>query len=143
MIDDIATDLVINRPPERVWEVMTREGLVEEWLGCMRYKSEVGHIFYMQPDPAKRAADDVAGATHCEMLALDAPRVMRFSWFYPDMPRTEVEIRLTAEGESTRVNLVHRGWDQFDGEMIQQIRDGLAGGWSSYVLPALKRVAES
>lgn len=143
MIDDIATDLVIDRPPERVWEVMTRAGLVEEWLGCMRYKSEVGHVFYMQPDPAKRAADDVAGATHCEMLELDAPRVMRFSWFYPDMPRTEVEIRLTPEGESTRVNLVHRGWDQFDGEMIQQIRDGLAGGWSSYVLPALKRVAEA
>jgi uncharacterized protein YndB with AHSA1/START domain len=143
MIDDIATDLVIDRPPERVWEVMNREGLVEQWLGCLRYKSEVGHIFYMQPDARKRAADDVAGATHCEMLELDAPRVMRFSWFYPDMPWTEVEIRLTPEGESTRVNLVHRGWDLFDGAMIQQIRDGLAGGWSSYVLPGLKRVAEA
>jgi uncharacterized protein YndB with AHSA1/START domain len=143
MIEEIATELVIDRPPERLWEVMTREGLVEQWLGCLRYKAEIGHVFYMQPDAAKRAADDVAGATHCEMLELEAPRVMRFSWFYPDMPRTEVEICLTPEGGSTRVSLVHRGWDQFDGEMIQQIRDGLAGGWSSYVLPGLKRVAEA
>lgn len=143
MIEDIATELVIDRPPERVWEVMTREGLVEQWLGCLRYKAEIGHVFYMQPDAAKRAADDVAGATHCEMLELEAPCVMRFSWFYPDMPRTEVEIRLTPEGGSTRVSLVHRGWDQFDGEINQQIRDGLAGGWSSYVLPGLKRVAEA
>ena len=143
MIEDITTDLVIDRAPERVWEVMTREGLVEEWLGCLRYKAEIGHVFYMQPDAAKRAAGDVAGATHCEMLELDAPRTMRFSWFYPDMPKTEVEIRLEPEGSATRVSLVHSGWDQFDGEMIQQIRDGLAGGWTSYVLPGLKRVAEA
>ena len=143
MIDDIATDLLIEGPASRVWQVMTSEGLVEEWLGCMGFEARLGHVFYMQPDAAKRASGDVSGATHCELLELDAPRAMRFSWYYPDMPRTEVEIRLAKEGEGTRVSLVHRGWDQFDGEMMAQIRDGLAGGWSSYVLPGLKRVAEA
>ena len=142
MIEDISTDLLIDRPLGRVWQVMTSEGLVEQWLGCMSFKSQVGHIFYMQPDAAKRAAGDASGATHCELLELDEPRTMRFSWFYPDMPKTEVEIRLSEEGGSTRVSLVHRGWDQFDGPMIRQIRDQLAGGWSSHVLPGLKRVAE-
>jgi uncharacterized protein YndB with AHSA1/START domain len=142
MINDILTELRIERPASRVWDVMTGEGLVEQWLGCMGFKPNVGHIFYMQPDAAKRATGDASGATHCELLELDEPRTMRFSWFYPDMPKTEVEISLEEEGGSTRVSLVHRGWDQFDGDMIRQIRDQLAGGWSSHVLPSLKRVAE-
>lgn len=143
MIEDISTEILVERPPERVWQVMTSEGLVDQWLGCMGFTPAIGHTFYMQPDPAKREAGDVSGATHCELLELDEPRAMRFSWFYPDMPKTEVEIRLSDDGGSTRVSLVHRGWHQFDGAMIRQIRDQLAGGWSSHVLPGLKRVAEA
>ena len=93
-------------------------------------------------DPAKRAAGDISGATHCELLALEPPRHMVFSWYYPDMPKTEVLITLEPSDGGTRVALVHTGWDQFDGEQIKAIRDMLAGGWGSFVLPQLKRLAE-
>jgi uncharacterized protein YndB with AHSA1/START domain len=142
MIEDIWQGIDIAASPERVWEVLTREGLVEQWLGCMGYKAEIGTIFYMQQDAAKRASGDTSGATHCELLALDPPRHMVFSWYYPDMPKTEVLITLEAAGAGTRVALVHTGWDQYDGDQIKTIRDALAGGWGSYVLPQLKRVAE-
>ena len=142
MIEDIWQSIEIAAPPARVWEVLTAEGLVEQWLGCMGYRSEIGTIFYMQQDPARRAAGDTKGATHCEVLALEPPRRMLFSWYYPDMPKTEVQITLEAAGSGTRVALVHTGWDQYDGDQIKAIRDALAGGWGSYVLPQLKRVAE-
>ena len=142
MIEDIWQSIDIAASPERVWQVLTEEGMVEQWLGCMGYRSEIGTIFYMQQDAAKRAGGDTSGATHCELLALDPPRHMVFSWYYPDMPKTEVLITLEAAGTGTRVALVHTGWDQYDGDQIKAIRDALAGGWGSYVLPQLKRVAE-
>ena len=142
MIEDIWHSIDIAAAPARVWQVLTSEGLVEQWLGCMGYKAEIGTIFYMQQDAAKRASGDTSGATHCELLSLDPPRSMTFSWYYPDMPKTEVLISLEAAGDGTRVALVHTGWDQYDGEQIRAIRDALAGGWGSFVLPQLKRVAE-
>ena len=143
MIKDIEQTILIDAPVERVWRAMTAEGMVEQWLGCIGYRAELGHVFHMQPDPARRAAGDVTGATHCELLRLDAPHELAFSWYYPETPRTEVSIRLSPAGGRTRVELVHSGWDQFDAAQIGAIRDALEGGWSSFVLPQLKRVAEA
>lgn len=142
MIEDITHSLEIRAPADRVWKVMTRPGLVEQWLGCLGFKAELGHVFHMQPDPDRRAAGDLSGATHCEILRLDRPRELVFSWYFPDLPKTEVSLRLTELAEGTRVDFVHRGWDQFDENQIRAIRDALAGGWTSFVLPQLKRVAE-
>ena len=57
--------------------------------------------------------------------------------------KTEVEIVLAANGDgSTTARLVHRGWDRFEPDQVRPIRDMLDGGWRSFVLPGLKRVAE-
>lgn len=141
-MDDIIQEITIEAPIGRVWQVMTVEGMVDQWLGCIGYKPEIGHVFYMQPDAEKRAQGDMAGATHCELLSLDAPNEMRFSWYYPEMPKTEVALRLSERGGSTRVELVHSGWDKFEPTQIASIREALEGGWKSFVLPQLKQVAE-
>ena len=143
-LPDICHSIDIDAPRERVWAAMTTQGLVEQWLGCIGFRPEIGTTFYMQPDPAKRASGDIEGATHCELEDLEEPDLMRFSWFMPGTPKTHVTIDLQdgAEGR-TLVRLTHKGWDQFEPEQIRGIRDMLAGGWRSYVLPGLKRVAES
>jgi uncharacterized protein YndB with AHSA1/START domain len=147
MTDGLApiTDSVeIARPVQAVWRVLTDEANVPNWLGCMRYKRELGHVFYMQQDRAKAAADDITGATHCEILALDAPTLFKFSWFFPNFPPTFVSFRLEAAGDNaTRVLFEHEGWDKFPAEQIKPIRDMLDGGWKSFVLPNLKRAAEA
>jgi uncharacterized protein YndB with AHSA1/START domain len=142
MIDDIVHSLEIRAPIERVWMVMTEPALVGQWLGCLNFAPQVGHVFHMQSDPVRRAAGDIEGATHCEILRLDRPRELLFSWYLPDTPRTNVSIRLTAIDGGTRIDFRHDGWDQFDEAQIRTIRDALAGGWTSFVLPQLKRVAE-
>jgi uncharacterized protein YndB with AHSA1/START domain len=142
MIADISHSIDIEAPLERVWTALTDESLVAQWLGCMGFKSEIGHVFYMQQDRSKAAAGDTSGATHCELLKLDAPNEMLFSWYFPDFPKTHVSIRLTSTETGTRADLLHSGWDQFDAQQIRSIRDGLEGGWKSFVLPQLKRVAE-
>ncbi|MBS0295713.1 MAG: SRPBCC domain-containing protein [Proteobacteria bacterium] len=142
-LDNIVCQVEITASPERVWQVMTGPGLVEEWLGCMGFEAKLGVVFYMQPDGAKRAAGDVSGATHCELEALEPPSLMRFSWYMPGTPKTHVELRAEPAGGAVRVSLVHSGWDQFEPDQVRAIRDMLDGGWRSFVLPGLKRVAEA
>lgn len=143
-LPDIEQEIRIQAPRERVWTVLTGEGLVDQWLGCLGYKPEIGTLFYMQPDPGKRAAGDIDGATHCELLALEPPERVVFSWFMPGTPKTEVEIALAGNDDgSTTARLVHNGWDRFEADQIRAIRDMLDGGWKSFVLPGLKRVAEA
>jgi uncharacterized protein YndB with AHSA1/START domain len=141
-LSDISQTIDIAAPIARVWTVLTGEGLVAEWLGCLGYRAQLGAVFHMQTDPAKRAAGDVTGATHCEVLALEAPHRFAFSWFLPGTPRTTVDITLAPQDGGTRVRLVHGGWDQFDAADIAAIRGALEGGWGGFVLPQLKRVAE-
>ncbi|MDX1380529.1 MAG: SRPBCC domain-containing protein, partial [Xanthomonadales bacterium] len=145
MSDDPLTiehSISILAPPERVWKFLTEPAHVSQWLGCMRYEKAVGHVFYMQQDAQKRHDDDIEGATHCEILALEEPSRFSFSWYLPGTPATEVHIHLQSTAEGTRVTLVHEGWDQFDAGAIRDIRDALAGGWKSFVLPALKQITE-
>lgn len=139
----IECSVTIDAPPGRVWQFMTEPDYVTRWLGCLRYEKRLGHVFYMQQDDEKREQDDISGATHCEILALDEPSEFAFSWYLPETPATTVRLRLDADGAATRVTLLHDGWDQFDVEMIRQIRDALAGGWKSFVLPQLKSLVES
>lgn len=143
-LQPIRETISIAKPIETVWRVLTDEANVPRWLGCMRYKREVGHIFFMQLDQVKAARDDVSGATHCEILALDAPHTFKFSWFVPDFPATFVSFALEGiDGESTRVVFTHEGWDKFPADQMKPIHEMLSGGWKSFVLPGLKRTAEA
>src|SRR5262245_60608739 len=113
----ICEEIQIDAPIEEVWRIMTEE--THDWLGCLRYRKEIGHIFFMQQDPAKAAQDDVEGATQCEILALDAPRLFRFSWFASGFPSTFVSFALNRiDASRTRVSFTHEGWDQFPASTI-------------------------
>ena len=134
--------LAVSQP--RAWQLLTDNTYVPRWLGCMQYEARVGHVFYMQPDPAKRAAASIEGATHCEILALDEPDEFRFSWYLPGTPKTWVRFLLEAVNETeTRVRFAHGGWDQFEADQLRHIYEALAQGWRSAVLPNLERLAEA
>ena len=139
---DIEAEIVIEKPIRDVWEMMTGEETVPLWLGCLNYQAREGHVFYMQPDKVRREAGQTEGATHCQILEMRAPECFVFSWYLPGMPETTVSITLRQEGKRTRVIFAHTGWDQFNAADIRAIRDALAGGWTSFVLPQLKTEAE-
>lgn len=135
--------IVIDAGIERVWRTMTSAQTVPLWLGCLQYEERVGATFYMQQDRMRAASGDLTGATHCEILALEAPKHFRFSWFVPDFPATFISIRLEELSPTrTQVRLEHEGWDQFSPAMIRFIYEALSNGWKTFVLPSLKREAE-
>lgn len=141
-LPDILAEIDIATPIDHVWETLTSETTVPQWLGCMGYRRELGVTFHMQPDPARRQSGDITGATHCTVVILDRPSRFHFTWFVPGTPETTVEIALTAAGAGTHVSLRHVGWDQFPPEMVKPFHDQLKSGWSSGVLPGLKAAAE-
>jgi len=144
LLPPITASIEIAAGLRHVWSVVTTPALVEEWLGCMQFHYAVGATFFMQPDPQRRARGVQTGATHCTIKLIEPPHRLVFSWFIPGTPETLVEIRLEAIGDATtRVDLVHSGWEQFPPEAVRPFHTQLSGGWSGGVLPGLKRVAES
>ena len=133
----------IAAPRERVWRALSDPAEVVQWMGCLRFRAEAGHVFYLQPDRARRTAGDVTDAIACRIEILDRPRRLSFSWGFPDVPDTFVDIRLREISGGTHVRLVHSGWDQFEERETEEIRGGMGRAWHSVALPALKAVAES
>jgi uncharacterized protein YndB with AHSA1/START domain len=139
----IVAEISIDAPIAHVWEVLTSERTLPEWLGCINYRREVGTTFHMQQDAARRAAADTTGATFCDVALLEAPHKFNFTWYVPGTPATLVRISLFSEGgDRTFVRLSHEGWDQFPAEMVKPFHDQLKNGWSGAVLPNLKQAAE-
>jgi uncharacterized protein YndB with AHSA1/START domain len=65
------------------------------------------------------------------VLEWDPPHRFVMSWYPGNEPKdaTELEIRFTAEGEGTRLDLEHRGWERF-AEQAAERRSGYDSGWS-------------
>jgi uncharacterized protein YndB with AHSA1/START domain len=143
MVEDVVSVIEIAAQREIVWRALTKPALVAQWMGCLRFQPLVGHVFYLQPDRTRRLADDVTDAIACRIEVLDEPRRLTFSWGFPDVPDTWVDIRLRRIVGGTHVRLTHSGWDQFDEVETEEVRGGLGSAWHSVALPALKRVAEA
>jgi uncharacterized protein YndB with AHSA1/START domain len=143
MVEDITSIIEIAAQREVVWRALTKPALVQRWMGCLRFQPIAGHIFYLQPDRERRLADDITDAIACRIEVLDEPRRLSFSWGFPDVPDTWVDIRLRRIPGGTDVRLVHSGWDQFDAHETEDVRGGLGRAWHSVALPRLREVAES
>ena len=143
MVEDVQSIIEIAAPREQVWQALTRPDLVVQWMGCLQFRPEAGHIFYLQPQRALREARDITDAIACRIEILDAPRRLAFSWGFPDVPDTFVNIRLRRISGGTHVRLVHSGWDQFEARETEDVRGGLGRAWHTVALPALRKVAEA
>lgn len=140
----IIAEIAIDAPIGHVWQTLTSEGTVPDWLGCLNYRRELGATFHMQQDAALRAKGDITGATHCDVVLLDEPHKFNFTWYVPGTPKTLVQISLFSEGPSrTFVRLMHGGWEQFPAELVKPFHEQLKSGWSGAVLPGLKRLADA
>ena len=64
--------------------------------------------------------------------AYDRPHRLLLEWHVntPAPPYTEVEIRFTADGDGTRVDLEHRGWERLAGRGAERAAS-YEGGWAA------------
>jgi len=112
----IDKEVVLVATPEQAWQAWTtREGITSFFAPDAKIEPRVGGAFevYINPyaEPGLKGADDM------RFLALQAPRMLSFTWNAPpNLPearqqRTFVVVRIHPVNErETRVTLHHTGW---------------------------------
>ena len=128
----IRKSLTVAAPIERAFEVFT-ERIGTWWpldshsIGGEKATSAVvegrvgGGVYEVM--------DDGATAPWATVLAWEPPHRLVLSWHVnPGVPATEVEVRFSKEGDGTRVELEHRGWDAL-GEKGVGMSSGYDEGW--------------
>jgi uncharacterized protein YndB with AHSA1/START domain len=140
MIEPIRRSITVARPPEHAFRVFT-EGLTTWWpsdrfsraadgefgdgvkVERLVFEGRVGGRVY-------EVTSDGREASWAEVLVFDPPSRVVLAWKpnATDQPPTEVEVTFTREGDATRVDLEHRGWERL-GDVATQGREQYAQGW--------------
>ncbi len=129
----IEVDQFLAQPPGRVWQALTDPALLARWLMPNDFKPVIGHAFTFRTEPVPQHGFD--GVVHCELLALEPPRLIRFSW-RSDILDTVVSWSLAPEEAGTRLLITHDGFDATDPG--QRMAMGiLGGGWRGHLIRRL------
>jgi uncharacterized protein YndB with AHSA1/START domain len=123
---------------ESLWRALTDPKLVAEWLMDNDFAARVGHRFQFRAKPVP----GWSGVTHCEVLEVEPPRRLVFSWGDGSESdsglRTVVAWTLIPEGDGTRIRMEQSGFRPQDERGYQ----GMGAGWPR-ILKRLEAVAAS
>jgi uncharacterized protein YndB with AHSA1/START domain len=139
-LEPIVRAITVSRPVEDAFRLFTHD--IDTWwpTASHSYGGEDvertvfetragGRVYEVQKDGTER--------DWAEVVAWEPPDRIVLAWKICEP--TEVEVRFTAEGEGTRVELEHRGWERVAEDARAQ-RDNYAGGWK-FVLGKLEAAA--
>ncbi|HKW09460.1 MAG TPA: SRPBCC domain-containing protein [Gemmatimonadaceae bacterium] len=140
----IVEQIEIEASPARIFEALTDPAQLLAWWGDRSsYPS-----MHWELDPRVggkwlsrwRGPDGAEFGLGGEILALDPPRLLAYSWWderYPGLPLTTVRYELTTTPTGTLVTMTHDGFDDVRADF-----DDYNGGWST-VMRKLREHAES
>jgi len=108
MMAELEREIVIDATPETVFGYLTSADKHVEWNGTeVEIDPRPGGVYRVLAGGRHRAAGEYVEVVKNEKV------VFTFGWDEPGHPippgSTQVEISLIAEGDKTRVRLVHRG----------------------------------
>jgi uncharacterized protein YndB with AHSA1/START domain len=138
LIPPIRHTITVKASIARVWQALTNPAEVQTWVGAIGFKPEIGAKFEFHAPPR----EGWNGITYSELVSLEKPQKLAFTWAVPNFPSTLVEISLRQVGNQVEITLTHSGWEQFGAE-IYPVRDELEKGWVEFVLPQLAKVVET
>lgn len=136
-----ANDIVIEEkypfPPERVWRALTDSDALADWLMPNNFEPRLGHRFQFRskPMPGWR------GVVDCEVIELDEPRCLAFTWTGDEagVERTTIRFTLTPIPTGTLLRLEHNGFAEPWGKALS---DGLRHGWGKMLAKRIPQVID-
>lgn len=128
--DSIIQEVLYPYPIWTVWQALTSAEALAQWLMPNDFAPIIGHRFTFQTTPR----DGWNGVIECEVVALDPPHRVTFTWRggSPFLD-TLVTFTLTEVEEQTRLRLEHSGFAT-TGEAGIRVRNILDRGWRSHIL---------
>src|ERR1700755_2018641 len=118
---DIKLEAFYPYPPERVWRAIANGRALAKWLMPNDFEPTVGHKFQFRTKPAP----GFDGIVHCEVLELEAPRLLVIDWRGGPI-ETKLTLRLEAVPNGTKLFLEHTGFTGVKGLMISYM---MSSGW--------------
>jgi uncharacterized protein YndB with AHSA1/START domain len=128
----VRKSVVVSPSPEQAFELFT-ERKTDWWP----YESHAAsgekpdEVVY-EKRVGGRVYDRLSGGRENQwatVLAWEPPHRVVIEWqVNPANPATELEVRFTPEGDGTRVDLEHRGWERY-GEGAQESFGSYDTGW--------------
>jgi uncharacterized protein YndB with AHSA1/START domain len=114
---DLVFDEIFRHPIETVWHALTDSVTLASWLMPNDFVPRLGHRFTLRSP----ALPGWRGWAECQVLELDPPRRMVWSWLSTDVGEpTVLTFELSTVPEGTRLRLEHVG--NVDAEMADLIR---------------------
>jgi uncharacterized protein YndB with AHSA1/START domain len=135
----VRKSVLVDADPETAFRVFTDK--IQSWWPLEKHGifGEDAEALAFEEGQIVERAKDGREAVWGKVLVWEPPTRLHFTWrpgFDADRPDTELEITFTPEGEGTRVDLVHSGWDKL--EDGAKSRAGYEGGWDG-VLDAYRQ----
>jgi uncharacterized protein YndB with AHSA1/START domain len=122
----IKKEIVIEAPATKVWEHITDAKKIAGWFKPNTFEARVGAAFTIE-------CHTEDGKVFGVVKEIVPQKKLVYS-FQSKMIGVEtlVTITLTTEGKSTRLTLVHSGWDALPPDE-QNISDQFDGGWGDFL----------
>ncbi len=133
-VEPVHKSLVVGCSPARAFEVFTRE-LGSWWpLGSHSIGGDkITEVVFEEHVGGRifERHDDGGEGEWGRVLAWDPPARFVMTWYpgHDSSEATELEVRFAAEGDGTRVDLEHRGWEIL-AERARDSRTGYDDGWA-------------
>jgi uncharacterized protein YndB with AHSA1/START domain len=141
-MNDKSTDAVIHEveyphPIATVWRAIAEREAISEWLMQTDFEPQVGKKFtFTDPDAQglhQAGGQGWSGVVECEVLEVDKPRRLSYTWNYGTDLVTTVTFNLEPAGGGTRLRLEQTGFDPAS-EQSQYFRKGADYGWGQKFL---------
>lgn len=107
---------VYPHPTERVWRALTDAERLAVWLMPNDFEPRVGHAFTLTTEPGP----GFDGVVRCEVLDLDAPRSMTWSWKGGPID-TRVRFELRELDGGTELTVLQTGFRGAKGWLIARM----------------------
>src|SRR5580704_14077456 len=119
---DLRISEVSDRPIEAVWLAITDRRILARWLMDNDFEPRVGHKFALRDPPTSTWR----GWVECEVLELEPPRRMVWSWNsgMAGETATRVVFELRQERTATRLTLRH------EGKAVAGQEESVTSGWT-------------
>ena len=138
--------VVVDCSPEHAFEVFTKR--LDTWWPFETHRPGEGLPVSATFEPrvggsVYHTTADGEQVEWASVLAWEPPSRFVVDWHVtPSNPSTELEVRFLREGDGTRVELEHRGWERY-GDEAAETYSSYNSGWDTVLKPFVEAATVS